>query len=418
MKILPAHKTGAALLLVAALLCASCEEALQTYLNELRDFTFTAEDLTAEAAVKDAPAGSFSAGGGAEPLIYKLVSGEGDADNGFFAVAGTSLFIAAEALEPGLYRFRARVEDGEGAALEGAFTLTVYGEGDGPGDPDGPDGPDVPPGDSVPVSRVRLDRTQLNMPLGGTAELRAEISPDNATNRGLSWSSSNEAVVTVEDGTLTAQGPGTARITVRTGDGNRAAYCTVRVWDHFRSLAAMSAWLGGLPANSPAAPYYVMLSDIALSERSGGGGLKPLFPALAGRYVALNLDACSGATIGWDDLQQEGGATSTAGKDKVVQVILPASTTHIGYYSFENCTALRSVVIPASVRAIGMYAFRGCTALESVTVLAETPPQKGNAYMGWFPATGVTIYVPAASVADYKAAEGWDYYAANIRALE
>jgi hypothetical protein len=445
MKLLPAHKTGAALLLAAALLCASCGEALQTYQGLLDGFTFTpAGDLKAGAAGR---AGSFSAEGGTEPLVYKLVPGGGDTDNGLFTLAGNDLFIAAEALEEGAYRFRARVEDGEGNLLEDAFTLTVGkaddpddpggpedpedpddpDDPDDPGGPDGPGGPDDPgdpddpenpgdPGDSVPVSGVRLDRTQLNMPLGGRAVLVAEISPGNATNRGLSWSSSNAAVATVAGGTVTARSAGTARITVATLDGNKTASCAVRVWNSFQSLAAMSAGLGALPANSPAAPYYVMLSGVSLSMRTGGEGLKPLFPALAGRYVSLNLDACSGATIGWDETP--GGHGTWPEKDKLVEVILPASTTHIGYYSFENCTALKSVVIPASVRAIGMHAFRGCTALESVTVLAETPPEKGNASLGWFPATGFTIYVPAASVAAYKAAEGWSYYAANIRALE
>jgi hypothetical protein len=134
-----------AVLLLAALICASCEEALPEYPGELSGFTFTAEALTAEAAVKDAPAGSFSAGGGAEPLIYKLVSGEGDGE--FFRVEGNRLLINRDSLGEGEYAFRARVEDQEGRLLQGDFTLTVYGEGEGPGGPDPGDPGD--PGDTT-----------------------------------------------------------------------------------------------------------------------------------------------------------------------------------------------------------------------------------------------------------------------------
>jgi hypothetical protein len=271
----------------------------------------------------------------------------------------------------------------------------------------------------IPVSGVSLDQTELTMALGGTAVLQATVSPDNAANKGLSWLSSRTDVVTVEDGVLSAQGTGAARITVRTDEGNKVARCMVTVWNFLQSIGAMDSWLAGLPVNSYATAYYIALSDVELSEKSGGGGLKALFVALAGKgkYVTLDLDACTGATVGWSETP--GGHENWSGKDTLVQVVLPASATHIGYWAFANCVSLESVVMPASIKAIGQYAFQGCTSLKSVTVLAGTPPKKGNSNIGWFTgADSLTIYVPPASVNTYKAAEGWSAYAARIRAIE
>jgi len=82
----------------------------------------------------------------------------------------------------------------------------------------------------VPVERVSLNKSELTLVVGQTEQLIATIEPWNATNKNVSWSSSNEEVATVdEDGTVTAVGAGTATITVTTEDGNKTATCTVTV---------------------------------------------------------------------------------------------------------------------------------------------------------------------------------------------
>jgi alpha-tubulin suppressor-like RCC1 family protein len=62
-----------------------------------------------------------------------------------------------------------------------------------------------------------------------TETLAADIAPSNATNKNVSWSSSNEAVATVKDGIVTGRAYGTATITVATLDGNRTDECAVTV---------------------------------------------------------------------------------------------------------------------------------------------------------------------------------------------
>ena len=94
----------------------------------------------------------------------------------------------------------------------------------GPTEPD----PDPTPA-TVAVTGVSLDKTSLDLIEGGTETLTATVSPDNATNKKVSWKSSDTAVATVDDnGKVTAVKAGSATITV-TADGGKTATCSVKV---------------------------------------------------------------------------------------------------------------------------------------------------------------------------------------------
>ncbi len=82
----------------------------------------------------------------------------------------------------------------------------------------------------VPVEGVRLNKTKLTMKVGATLTLKATVMPSDATNRAVTWKSSNKNVVKVTSGgKLTALKKGTACITVKTKDGHFTAECTVTV---------------------------------------------------------------------------------------------------------------------------------------------------------------------------------------------
>jgi len=83
---------------------------------------------------------------------------------------------------------------------------------------------------SIPVNGVTLNKSTLNLIVGGAGEqLTATVSPGNATNKGVFWDSSNKAVATVNNGTVTAVSPGTSEITVTTAERGFTAKCTVTV---------------------------------------------------------------------------------------------------------------------------------------------------------------------------------------------
>ena len=81
----------------------------------------------------------------------------------------------------------------------------------------------------VAVTGVELNKTTATVVCGKTETLTATIAPTNATNKNVTWASSNDDIASVEDGVVTANAVGTATITVTTEDGSKAATCVVTV---------------------------------------------------------------------------------------------------------------------------------------------------------------------------------------------
>ena len=82
----------------------------------------------------------------------------------------------------------------------------------------------------IPVTGVSLDESSITLDVGGNQTLTATVTPEDATNKKVRWSSDNEDVATVsEDGVVTAVAGGTAVITATTHDGLFTASCTVTV---------------------------------------------------------------------------------------------------------------------------------------------------------------------------------------------
>lgn len=87
---------------------------------------------------------------------------------------------------------------------------------------------------NVPATGVTLDKTTLSLQVDGTGTLQASVAPANATNRDVTWTSTDPTVATVTKGangeaTVTALKEGPADITVTTADGGFTAKCAVTV---------------------------------------------------------------------------------------------------------------------------------------------------------------------------------------------
>jgi|GEM_PF-3323999 len=82
----------------------------------------------------------------------------------------------------------------------------------------------------VPVSGISLNKTATTLVTGETEQLTATVSPENATNKNITWQSSNTVVAEVsKTGLVTAKSAGTATITATTEDGGKMATCAVTV---------------------------------------------------------------------------------------------------------------------------------------------------------------------------------------------
>ena len=80
--------------------------------------------------------------------------------------------------------------------------------------------------DTVLPTGIRLSKTTLTK--GGTSTLTATVTPSNAADKTVRWTSANEKVAKVVNGKVTAVGAGRTIIAARTANGKRVT-CTVIV---------------------------------------------------------------------------------------------------------------------------------------------------------------------------------------------
>lgn len=82
------------------------------------------------------------------------------------------------------------------------------------------------------VTKITLDKSEASLAIGETLQLTATLLPEEATDKNVTWSSSEPHVASVnEDGTVTAIGVGTAIITATTADGTSlSATCEITVY--------------------------------------------------------------------------------------------------------------------------------------------------------------------------------------------
>ena len=130
------------------------------------------------------------------------------------------------------------------------FTITLttgsYSEGGGGGGEQ----------TDVPVTGVALNKSATTIQVGASETLTVSIIPSNATNQNVTWSTSNSAIATVNNGVVTAVAAGTATITVKSvADNTKTATCTITV---------------PTPSSDPVAVTSIELNTYATSLNVGG----------------------------------------------------------------------------------------------------------------------------------------------------
>lgn len=101
----------------------------------------------------------------------------------------------------------------------------------------------------ISVTSVSLNQQSASVKAGKTVILTPTIYPNNATNKNVTWSTSNSGVATVNNGVVSGVAAGEATITVTTVDGNKTASCVVSVsagsssseWELVSSASSLSA---------------------------------------------------------------------------------------------------------------------------------------------------------------------------------
>lgn len=94
---------------------------------------------------------------------------------------------------------------------------------------------------TIKVTSVTVSPKTLNLEVGQTGTLTATVKPDNATNKTVTWTTSNDKVATVANGVVTAVGKGTATITAAADGKTATCKVTVKVPAHKHTPVAVPA---------------------------------------------------------------------------------------------------------------------------------------------------------------------------------
>ena len=122
---------------------------------------------------------------------------------------------------------------------------------------------------TIPVESVSVSPTEATVAADSSITLTATVTPSDATNSNLTWSSSDDSVATVEDGVVTGVAEGEAKITATTEDGGKTATATITVTapvtapviEDYANLNASSLTAGDYLDNTIFADYFTIVDN-------------------------------------------------------------------------------------------------------------------------------------------------------------
>ena len=191
----------------------------------------------------------------------------------------------------------------------------------------------------VPVTGVQFASDTRTITLDSTEFYTgdATVTPSNASNQIVTYTSSDPEVLAVNDGFLVPLKVGTATLTATSKDGGYTAMQTIQVVASTRRQTIASGTCG---------------KNLLWNLYQDG----TLF--ISGSGTMTNWSSSSRAP--W-----------YGNRDKIKKVQIGKGVTGISDYAFWSCFRLTSVTIPDSVTSIGGYAFRDCSSITSVTIPAS-----------------------------------------------
>jgi len=244
----------------------------------------------------------------------------------------------------------------------------------------------------INVTNVTLNKSDLSLIIGGTEQLTATIEPDNATDKMVTWSSSNTAVATVDnDGIVTAVAAGIAIITVTTQDGDKIATCTVKVEDTSDCSTPIASGTAGEYLT------WILCPDGTLTI-SGNGEI----PDCEWDWQPWYSHRSSITAVVIEHGVTRIGQIAFAYSD-LTTVTIPNSVTSIGESAFYSCSKLMSVIIPNSVTSVGTYAFYACFSLTTIDVDENNMDYASEAGVLFDKTKNVLIQYPAKKADTYYA---------------
>lgn len=234
---------------------------------------------------------------------------------------------------------------------------------------------------SVAVTGVELNKTSLTLSIGNSETLTATVSPNNAANKAVNWSSNNPSVASVNNGVVNAVAAGVATITATTVDGNKTATCSVTVlsggatpvplsengtwWNfsdvEFSNLGELTSnrSINGLTIYATSSKNFVIdandksYGDSTFSARGKSGGVGSL-----GEYRCLEFDVPGDCLIEIYAMCSSSSKTATLEIQKADGTPLNTQSvpgTSLNYLKYNYTGSAATIDIFSSVNGVNFY---------------------------------------------------------------
>ncbi len=186
----------------------------------------------------------------------------------------------------------------------------------------------------VHVSSVSLNASSLELSIGDTYAFIASVLPENATNKELTWSTSDESVVSVDNGTITALKEGKATITVKSIDGYKSSSAVITVVKkpsiiHVSSVSLNETSLNLLTGDRATLTATVLPSNSSDKTISWSSNNENVATVKNGKVTAISAGQ---ATI--TVTTKDGGLTASCIVN-VTQKIVPVNGVSLNYSELE-----------------------------------------------------------------------------------
>ena len=295
----------------------------------------------------------------------------------------------------------------------------------------------------IPVSSVSINKATVDLTIGETVQLSATVAPADATQKTISWSSSNQSVATVDNGKVAAIAEGSASITASCG--GKSATCMVSVKKAVVAVTAvvlnkeslslqkgesevLIATVKPDDATDKTVTWSSMDSSIADVEQNGkvtaissgsttivakagdctakcevtvvSPSLSVLYKTSSGSLTELYTkegvkENHASSEPGWNEIILEPGITSFKEwfreNNDVNNVVVPEGIESISSSALSMCRNLERVILPESLLTIGASAFHGCIKLPEISIPGKLVSIGFGAFNNCQSLTSITI---------------------------
>lgn len=213
---------------------------------------------------------------------------------------------------------------------------------------------------SVAVTKITLNKSSASLNVGSTIQLKATISPSNAINKSVTWSSSDNTIVTVDSkGNVTAKKASTAYVYAASSNGKKAS-CKVTVTAPAKTSSSKSSTTS---SSNPYANYtlYVETHNVDIyppySEETGAGTvITDLIEANTTAswdvqsFFYLSVRDYAQGVITLDQLKQKYANKYVVGQSSHEKFIVTAIyENHVSYTRDGNATSIKNQVLQAGL---------------------------------------------------------------------